>query len=55
MEYWGATQLLTANGLPNYTLGEERFKNKSKDAENTLSASDMAIIISHLLKNILKY
>ena len=46
----GATQLLTANGLPNYTLGEERFKNKSKDAENTLSASDRAIIISHLLK-----
>lgn len=50
MEYWGAVQLVTASGLPNYTLGQERFRNKSKDAENTLSASDMAIIISHLLK-----
>ncbi|OYR98397.1 hypothetical protein CBF64_09555 [Lactobacillus taiwanensis] len=46
----GAVQLVTASGLPNYTLGQERFRNKSKDAENTLSASDMAIIISHLLK-----
>ena len=36
--------------MPNYTLGEESFKDKDKDAENILSASDMAIIISHLLK-----
>lgn len=45
-----STQLVTPSGLPNYTLSEESFKNKDKDAENILSASDMAIIISHLLK-----
>lgn len=46
----GGTQLVTPSGLPNYTLGEEYFRDKGKDAENILSASDMAIIISHLLK-----
>lgn len=43
-------QIYTPDGLPNYSLGSQTFS-ANRSAENELSATDMAIIITHLLKD----
>lgn len=51
LKKWGIkdAKLYTPDGLPNYTQGAEAYPKVSKNAENTLSASDMAIIVDKLL------
>lgn len=48
---WGIkdAKLYTPDGLPNYTQGKDAYTNVSKNAENELSASDMAIVVDKLL------
>ncbi|RVU70598.1 MULTISPECIES: serine hydrolase [Lactobacillus] len=48
---WGINdaQLYTACGLPNGSLGKDAYPGVSKDAENTMSAKDMAIVGQKLL------
>ncbi|MBP2058271.1 D-alanyl-D-alanine carboxypeptidase (penicillin-binding protein 5/6) [Lactobacillus colini] len=48
---WGikGAKLYTPDGLPNYTQGKDAYTNVSKNSENELSASDMAVIVDKLL------
>ena len=48
---WGIknAKIYTPSGLPNYTLGKEMYPGVSKNAENELSAEDMAIIVTKLI------
>ena len=50
---WGIkdAKLYTPDGLPNYTQGKDAYTNVSKNAENELSASDMAIVVDKLLSD----
>lgn len=51
LKKWGikSAKLYTPDGLPNYTQGDDAYPGASKNAENTLSASDMAIVVDKLL------
>ncbi|CCI81754.1 D-alanyl-D-alanine carboxypeptidase family protein [Lactobacillus hominis] len=52
LKSWGINdaQIYTPDGLPNYSLGSQKFTD-NKMAENELSANDMGIVIQHLLKD----
>lgn len=49
---WGIedAEIYTACGLPNGNLGKDAYPGVNKNAENTMSAKDMAIIGQNLLK-----
>ncbi|MGX7162295.1 serine hydrolase [Enterococcus massiliensis] len=51
LKSWGITDavLVNASGLNNSYLGEHLYPGSSADAENTLSAKDVAIVARHLL------
>ncbi|QNQ81948.1 serine hydrolase [Lactobacillus sp. PV012] len=51
LKKWGIkdAKIYTPDGLPNYTQGADAYPGASKNAENTLSASDMAIVVDKLL------
>ena len=51
LKKWGIkdAKLYTPDGLPNYTQGADAYPGAGRNAENTLSASDMAIIVDKLL------
>lgn len=48
---WGIkdAKIYTPDGLPNYTQGKDAYPGASKNAENELSARDMAVVVDHLL------
>ncbi|MGT2888599.1 D-alanyl-D-alanine carboxypeptidase PBP3 [Streptococcus didelphis] len=50
---WGISdaKLVNATGLSNKLLGQHTYPNSGEDAENMLSAFDLAIITGHLLKD----
>ncbi|XKU95555.1 serine hydrolase [Lactobacillus acidophilus] len=49
---WGIedAEIYTACGLPNGNVGKDAYPGVNKNAENTMSAKDMAIVGQHLLK-----
>lgn len=50
---WGIedAKIYTACGLPNGNLGKDAYPGINKNAENTMSAKDMAIVGQNLIKN----
>lgn len=48
---WGITgaKIYTPDGLPNFTQGKDAYPGVSKNAENELSAEDMAIVVDKLI------
>lgn len=53
LEKWGIhdAKIYNASGLNNKYLGDNRYPGSSPDAENLLSARDVAIVASHLIKD----
>lgn len=53
LEKWGIhdAKVYNASGLNNKYLGENRYPGSAQDAENLLSARDVAIVASHLIKD----
>ena len=51
VKIWGikGAKIYTPDGLPNYTQGKDAYPGVSKNAENELSAEDMAIIVDKLV------
>ena len=53
VESWGIkdAKLYTASGLDNQVLGEHRYPNSDPEAENMMSAYDLAIVAKHILED----
>lgn len=53
LKKWGITnaQIYTACGLPNKSVGTDSYPNAAANAENEMSAKDMAVVGQHLLND----
>lgn len=53
LKAWGITdaKIYNASGLPNDSLGNNRYPNSPETATNTMSAEDVAIVSFHLLQD----
>ncbi|WP_374956361.1 serine hydrolase [Lactobacillus bombicola] len=53
LQKWGITdaQIYTTCGLPNKSVGSDAYPQATKNAENTMSAKDMAIVGRHLIND----
>lgn len=53
LKKWGISdaKIYTPSGLPNYTSGIDAYPGAAKNAENELSAADVALVADHLLSD----